>query len=105
MMSSNWIGATPINDNWNKDNILKTGSSDPATMFNRNFDILNYIIYFDGTYLVIKQDNGLSYFKVNSSLDKLYIAVGDDVVEFYGEEIESEELPEYPKSIVTKEMI
>lgn len=69
-------------------------------------EALDSMIYYDGTYLVINQDERMEFYHLNDDKDKCEIKLKENLVTtFNGEKVEKNSLPTKIKSVVAKEEI
>lgn len=69
-------------------------------------EALDNMIYYDGTYLVIKQDERMEFYHLNDDKDKCEIKLKENLVTtFNGEKIKKSSLPTKIRSVIVKEEI
>ena len=77
---------------------------DHVSIVHPSLDILPYLVYYDGKYLVV-DDGKLSCYQINESKENMLVDVGGYPIEVKGKEVRIESLPEHIKEKITKEMI
>ncbi len=80
-------------------------TSDNFSVIHENPDILDYMLYYDGIYLVVKHKSDIHYYKLRDTFNSITIKIGDINVDVYAKEIERQDLPEKARSVVAREII
>lgn len=67
--------------------------------------MLNHMLYYDGKHLVLEEDKDIRAFSIDSGQHR-EVELGELIrVTFDGEDINKENLPEFIKSVVTKDKL
>lgn len=68
-------------------------------------EMLNHMLYYDGKHLVLEEDKDIRAFSIDSGQHR-EVELGELIrVTFDGEDMNKENLPEFIKSVVTKDKL